>query len=72
MAEELTEKEFYYHEIEGFAVTDEVYGPIGKVIHVVDQSKNPLIAIDRSKHSPLESTLHAPHLLPYELLEKFV
>ncbi len=43
---ELTEKEFYYHEIEGFAVTDEVYGPIGKVIHVVDQSKNPLIAID--------------------------
>ncbi|MFT5823570.1 MAG: 16S rRNA processing protein RimM [Crocinitomix sp.] len=43
---ELTDTEFYFHEIEGFSVTDEAYGPIGKVIHVIDQANNPLIAIE--------------------------
>jgi 16S rRNA processing protein RimM len=43
---ELGDKEFYFHEIEGFEVIDENYGPIGNVIHIIDQTNNPLIAID--------------------------
>jgi len=43
---ELDESEFYHHEIEGFHVMDEKHGPVGTVIHVVDQAVNPLIAVD--------------------------
>lgn len=42
----LDDTEFYFHEIEGFAVIDAVKGPIGKVIEVVDLTNNPLISID--------------------------
>lgn len=43
---QLTEKEFYFHEIEGFNVIDENHGPIGKVKQVLDLTNNPLIEID--------------------------
>lgn len=42
---ELDENEFYFHEIENFDVIDEKFGAIGRVLHVVDLNKNPLIAI---------------------------
>lgn len=45
---ELDETEFYFHEIENFAVVDEKHGLIGSVIHVMDLSKNPLIAVDHN------------------------
>jgi 16S rRNA processing protein RimM len=45
---ELDETEFYFHEIEGFDVVDEKHGNIGKVIHVVDHSNNPLLAINNN------------------------
>jgi 16S rRNA processing protein RimM len=43
---ELDETEFYHYEIEGFDVIDEQAGLIGTVLHVMDVSNNPLIAVD--------------------------
>ncbi|MBN4071266.1 16S rRNA processing protein RimM, partial [Crocinitomix catalasitica] len=42
----LKNDEYYFFEIENFAVVDELRGEIGKVIKVVDLSGNPLIQVD--------------------------
>ncbi len=41
-------KNFYYHEVEGFAVRDEQAGDIGTVQYVLDSSAQPLFVIDRA------------------------
>lgn len=38
--------EFYYFEIEGYAVIDENHGPIGIVEKVLDHGNNPIIQIN--------------------------
>ena len=48
---ELDGNAFYYHEIEGFAVIDEVHGRIGIVDQVMDVPNNPLVAFHRLKLS---------------------
>jgi 16S rRNA processing protein RimM len=42
---ELEGNEFYYHEIEGFSVIDQVHGAIGTVNQVMDLPNNPLISV---------------------------
>jgi len=37
---------FYYHEIQGFKVIDEVHGELGPVNRVIELPNNPLISID--------------------------
>ena len=44
--QDLGDEEYYFFEIEGYKVVDEVHGPIGKIIKVIDLSGNPLIEID--------------------------
>ena len=43
---ELSEEEFYYHEIEGYKVIDDKVGEIGVVKQVLDVANNPLIEIE--------------------------
>lgn len=43
---ELENNEFYFHEIEGFKVIDQIHGEIGYVNQVLDLSNNPLIEIN--------------------------
>lgn len=43
---ELSGNKFYYHEIVGFTLRDEVHGPIGMVTGVNDQSSQALIEAD--------------------------
>jgi len=45
---ELSETEFYDHEIPGFEAVDSEFGPIGKVIQVIDLPSNPLLQIDKN------------------------
>jgi len=42
----LSGKQFYFHEVVGFEVIDEVKGAIGTVIQVIEFSQNPLLSID--------------------------
>jgi 16S rRNA processing protein RimM len=42
---ELKGKKFYYHEITGFDVTDERYGPVGKVESVIDLPLQALLQV---------------------------
>ena len=42
----LDENSFYDHEIIGFDVLDIEYGPIGKVVGVVDHPSNPLLQVE--------------------------
>jgi len=37
---------FYYHEIAGYSVTDQIKGPIGKIIQVLDYPGNPIFEIE--------------------------
>ncbi len=41
----LSEKQFYFHEIPGFKVVDEVYGEIGIVKEVMERSVQPVVII---------------------------
>jgi 16S rRNA processing protein RimM len=43
----LTGSKFYDHEIPGFQVHDNDFGPIGRAIQVVDLTNNPLLQIDK-------------------------
>ena len=44
----LGEKAFYYHEIIGYEVLDEIFGHVGKVIDVYESAAHPVLAIDRN------------------------
>jgi 16S rRNA processing protein RimM len=41
----LTGKKFYYHEVTGFKVHDEIHGDIGTIDRVIELPNNPLFAI---------------------------
>jgi 16S rRNA processing protein RimM len=43
---ELNDDQFYYHEIKGFRVIDEVEGDIGPITDVLEYSSQPLIQVD--------------------------
>jgi 16S rRNA processing protein RimM len=42
----LKNNQFYYHEIIGFEVVDEVHGNIGKVTGIIDMTHYPIIQVD--------------------------
>jgi 16S rRNA processing protein RimM len=44
----LTDKQFYYHEIIGFTLIDEVFGEVGKIEEVVDVPGNSLLQVDHN------------------------
>lgn len=39
--------QFYFHEIIGFEIVDLEFGPVGKLVHVNDQTPQPLFVVDR-------------------------
>jgi 16S rRNA processing protein RimM len=43
---ELTEKNFYDHEVVGFELIDDTFGLVGKIIQIIDLPVNPLIQVD--------------------------
>ena len=44
---ELEGNAFYYHEIIGFTITDQNFGPVGKIIAVNDSTAQALFVVDR-------------------------
>lgn len=42
----LTGKQFYYHEITGFLLEDERFGPVGKVLGIDDSTAQPLFIVE--------------------------
>jgi 16S rRNA processing protein RimM len=43
----LTGDKFYFHEVIGFTVIDEVYGEVGTLVHINDKAAQPLFEIDK-------------------------
>lgn len=45
----LSGKKFYFHEIMGFEVLDEIHGNIGNVTGVIDQTSQPVLILSKGK-----------------------
>lgn len=45
MLPQLSGKQFYFHEVEGFNVSDATHGPLGTLQFVIDRSSQPIFSI---------------------------
>jgi len=50
---ELDEGQFYYHEVVGFTVIDEIEGRIGKILNIYEANGNDLFGVDHHGHEVL-------------------
>lgn len=55
---ELSGKQFYDHEVVGFELVDLSFGPVGKVVQIIDLPVNPLIQVDANGKEVLIPFVH--------------